>query len=160
MQNTISRRSFVRLGAASAAGLGAATVLAGCGGGAKTDDSVIKVGLMGPYSGDVAQYGLAVRNGAQLYVKQINDKGGINGKKVELTVQDEKGDATEAVNVYNKMVEEGVVAIIGDVTSTPSTCARALYARRTPTPTRPLRSARAARRSGRARWRSHRRRPA
>lgn len=120
MLNAISRRGFVRLGAASAAGLSAASVLAGCGGGAKTDDSVIKVGLMGPYSGDVAQYGLAVRNGVQLYVKQINDKGGINGKKVELTVQDEKGDATEAVNVYNKMVEEGVVAIIGDVTSTPS----------------------------------------
>ena len=120
MLNAISRRGFVRLGAASVAGLGAASVLAGCGGRPKGDDSVIKVGLMGPYSGDVAQYGLAVRNGAQLYVKQINDKGGINGKKVELTVQDEKGDATEAVNVYNKMVEEGVVAIIGDVTSTPS----------------------------------------
>lgn len=119
MANVISRRGFVKLGGVSCIGLGAASLLAACGG-SKVDDSVIKVGLMGPYSGEVAQYGLAVRNGAELYVKQLNEKGGINGKQVKLVVQDEKGDATEAVNVYNKMVEDGVVAIIGDVTSTPS----------------------------------------
>ena len=34
-------------------------------------DKTIKIGVLGPYSGDVAQYGLAVRNGAKLYVKQF-----------------------------------------------------------------------------------------
>lgn len=121
MATNFSRRDFVKLSGATAAGLGGASILAACGskkGG--SDDSIIKVGLMGPYSGDVAQYGLAVRQGAELYVKQVNAAGGINGKQVELNTQDEKGDATEAVNVYNKMVEDGVVGIIGDVTSTPS----------------------------------------
>jgi branched-chain amino acid transport system substrate-binding protein len=69
---------------------------------------------------DVAQYGLACRYGAELYVKQVNSNGGINGKQVELDTQDEKGEAPEAVNVYNKLIEDGVVGIIGDVTSTPT----------------------------------------
>lgn len=78
------------------------------------------VGIMGPFSGDVAQYGIACRNGAQLYFKQLNEKGGVNGKQIDMDVQDEKGDATEAVSVYNKLVQDGVTAIVGDVTSTPT----------------------------------------
>ena len=119
MNTNISRRNFVKTGAVAVAGLG----LAACGGNSASSGSssdTIKVGLMGPYTGDVAQYGLACRYGAELYVKQVNNNGGINGKQVELDTQDEKGDATEAVNVYNKLVEDGVVGIIGDVTSTPT----------------------------------------
>ncbi|MGI6229280.1 MAG: ABC transporter substrate-binding protein [Tractidigestivibacter sp.] len=118
--DNVSRRTFVKGSAAAACGLG----LAACGGSGSSDSSssgdTIKVGLMGPYTGDVAQYGLACRCGAELYVKQVNDNGGINGKQIELDEQDEKGDATEAVNVYNMLVEDGVVGIIGDVTSTPT----------------------------------------
>ena len=122
MANAMSRRNFVKLSGVAAAGLGGVSILAACGGGggAAADSDTIKVGVLGPFTGDVAQYGTAVRAGAELYIKQVNDKGGINGKKVESVEQDEKGDATEAVNAYNKMVEDGCVAIIGDVTSTPS----------------------------------------
>ena len=120
MANAFCRRDFVKLSGISAVGLGAASILSACGGSGSSSSDTIKVGLMGPYSGDVAQYGLAVRKGAELYVKQLNADGGLDGKKIELDTQDEKGDATEAVNVYNKMVEGGVVGIIGDVTSTPS----------------------------------------
>lgn len=123
MFENVSRRQFLWASSALAAGLG----LVGCSGGSESDGasdsgdaSTIKVGVMGPYSGDVAQYGLACRNGALLYFKQLNASGGINGKQVELLVQDEKGDATEALNVYNKMVEDGVSAIVGDVTSKPT----------------------------------------
>lgn len=80
----------------------------------------IKVGVLGPYTGDVAQYGISVRNGAELYIKQVNAAGGINGKQIEIVEYDEKGDATEAVNAYQKMVEDGITALIGDVTSTPT----------------------------------------
>ena len=45
--------------------------------------------------------------------------GGILGQQVELVLMDEKGDPTEAVNAYNSMVSQGVVAVIGDVTSKP-----------------------------------------
>mgnify|MGYP002511804249 CR=1 FL=1 len=120
MANAFCRRDFVKLSGISAVGLGTASILSACGGSGSSSSDTIKVGLMGPYSGDVAQYGLAVRKGAELYVKQLNADGGLDGKKIELDTQDEKGDATEAVNVYNKMVEGGVVGIIGDVTSTPS----------------------------------------
>ena len=120
--SNMSRREFLEASGVVAAGLG----LAGCGSSSSSSSdsssssSTIKVGLMGPYSGDVAQYGLACRYGAELYVKQVNEAGGINGKQIELDEQDEKGDATEAVNVYNKLVEDGVTAIVGDVTSTPT----------------------------------------
>ncbi len=75
---------------------------------------------MGPYTGDVAQYGLAVRSGALLYIKKFNEQGILNGKVIEAIAEDEKGDSTEAILVYNKLIDEGVTAIIGDVTSTPT----------------------------------------
>lgn len=111
----ISRRSFLKASGASAAALS----LAACGnsGSGSSESSSIKIGILGPFSGDVAQYGLAVRNGAELYFS-LNPT--INGKTVDLDEEDEKGDATEAVNAYNKMIDNGVVAILGDVTSTPS----------------------------------------
>lgn len=56
MANAMSRRNFVKLSGIAAAGLGGASILTACGGGSSSsDDSSIKVGLMGPYSGDVAQ---------------------------------------------------------------------------------------------------------
>ena len=89
-------------------------VLWGVGGGSGSSSSdSIKVGIMGPFSGDVAQYGIACRNGAQLYFKQLNEKVGVNGEQIDMDVQDEKGDATEAVSVYNKLVQNGVTAIVG-----------------------------------------------
>ncbi len=117
MQN-ISRRGFVKASGITAAGLGVSSLLAACGG-SSSDASAdgIAIGVMGPYSGDVAQYGIAVRNGIDLYFKLNPTIGGI---EVTLYEEDEKGDATEAANVYNKLVEEGVCAIIGDVTSTPT----------------------------------------
>ena len=78
---------------------------------------------MGPFFGDVAQYGIACRNGAQLYFKQLNEKVGVNGEQIDMDVQDEKGDATEAVSVYNNLVQDGVTATVGDVTSTPTIAA-------------------------------------
>lgn len=122
--SNISRRQFLEVSGLAAAGLG----LAGCGGSGSDSSSSssssssdsIKVGVMGPYSGSVAQYGIACRDGALLYFKQVNADGGVNGKQVETDVQDEKGDATEAVTVYNKLVEDGVSAIVGDVTSKPT----------------------------------------
>ena len=86
-------------------------------GGASGD--VIKIGILGPQTGGVAQYGIAVKNGAALYFDQINAAGGINGKQIEYVVYDEEGDATKAVTGYNSLVDQGVVAIVGDVTTQP-----------------------------------------
>ena len=54
-------------------------------------------------SGTAAAYGEAEVKGFELAVSEINAKGGINGKKVKLESMDDKGDATEASNAYNKL---------------------------------------------------------
>ena len=100
----------------------ALALFAGCGGsgsGGGAND-VIKVGWLGPLTGNVAQYGQAVKNGVDLYVEQLNAAGGINGKKIELISYDEEGDATKAVTGYNSIMDQGVVAIIGSVTTAPT----------------------------------------
>lgn len=80
----------------------------------------IKIGGLAPLTGAVAQYGEAVNNAVLLAVEDINNNGGINGQQIEYIYYDEKGDATEAINAYNKLVSDGIVALIGDVTSKPS----------------------------------------
>jgi branched-chain amino acid transport system substrate-binding protein len=83
-------------------------------------EDTIKLGGLAPLTGPVAQYGLAVQKGVDLYIEQLNAAGGIDGKKVEIIWYDEKGDEQEAVNAYNLLVDmDEVVGIIGDVTSKP-----------------------------------------
>lgn len=80
----------------------------------------IKVGILAPLTGDAAQYGIAASNAAKLYFDQLNEAGGINGKTVEYILLDEKGQAADAVTAYNNLVEQGVTAIVGDVTTAPT----------------------------------------
>ena len=81
----------------------------------------IKIGGLAPLTGEVAQYGIAVQEGVDLYIEQLNNAGGINGSTVEMIWYDEKGDVTEATAAYSRLVErDKVSAIIGDVTSKPS----------------------------------------
>ena len=93
-------------------------LLAGCGSG--KDENVITIAWIGNTSGDAAQYGNAVRNGAMLYIDQLNAKGGINGKKIEVLEYDDKGDGVEAVNAFNQAKDKGVTAVIGAVLTGPS----------------------------------------
>ena len=105
--------------------LGASLLLAACGGEKAADKpateaETIKIGAMGPLTGPVAIYGISATNGLKLAVDEINANGGILGKQIELNLLDEKGDSTEAVNAYNKLVDWGMVALVGDITSKPS----------------------------------------
>ena len=106
--------------------LGASLLLAACGGEkaaekpATAEAETIKIGALGPLTGGVAIYGISATNGLKLAVDEINANGGILGKQIELNLLDEKGDSTEAVNAYNKLVDWGMVALIGDITSKPS----------------------------------------
>ena len=61
----------------------------GSGSGSSGND-VIKIGVIAPLTGDVAQYGVAVKEGVELKIAEINAAGGINGKKIELIVADSK----------------------------------------------------------------------
>ena len=80
----------------------------------------IKVGVLAPLTGAVAQYGNAVNNGVMMYFEELNANGGINGKQVELVTYDEEGDPVKAVTGYNYLMDQGVVAIVGDVTTGPT----------------------------------------
>ena len=88
--------------------------------GKKAEASTIKVGVLAPLTGAVAQYGNAVNNGVKRYFEELNAKGGINGKKVELVTYDEEGDPVKAVTGYSSLLDQGVVAIVGDVTTGPT----------------------------------------
>lgn len=80
----------------------------------------IKIGGLGPLTGPLAIYGVTATNGSKLAFEEINKNGGILGKQVEFVLFDEKGDSTEAVTAYNRLVDEGIVALVGDITSKPS----------------------------------------
>lgn len=93
------------------------TVLAGlasgCGGGEKKADT-IKVGANLEMTGGSASYGISSKNAIELAFKEINEKGGINGKQLELVVADNKSEAAEATNAMQKLVsQDNVVAVIG-----------------------------------------------
>ena len=95
MKKLISRRQFM----AAAGVVAAASALTACGGSsantagsaagsAAASGSTIKVGVLGPLTGDNSVYGQAVVNGASLYLKQVNADGGVNGKPLEVIAMD------------------------------------------------------------------------
>ncbi len=81
---------------------------------AKTETGTIKIGVLSPTSGAGSVHGVPVKQAAELAANEINAAGGINGQMIEIIAYDTKGDATEAVNAYNKLKDEDqVVAIVG-----------------------------------------------
>lgn len=111
-----------------AALLTATLVLSACGGGGSSTGSetkagngdqgdMIRIGGIAPLTGSVAIYGQTASNAAKLAFDEINETGGILGKKVEYVVYDDKADTTEAVTAYQRLMDEGIVALLGAVTS-------------------------------------------
>jgi branched-chain amino acid transport system substrate-binding protein len=89
----------------------------------------IKLGVLAPLTGDVSVYGIAVNNGIKLAMEEINKNGGVLGQQIALETLDEKGDISEAVTAYNKLLTKDVVALLGDVTSKPSIAVAELAAK-------------------------------
>ncbi|MFA6432224.1 MAG: ABC transporter substrate-binding protein [Candidatus Paceibacterota bacterium] len=78
----------------------------------------IKIGFIGPLSGDAAGVGEPVANGVRLAEKEINDAGGIKGRKIQVFYGDGKCDGPTAVSVAQKMISmDGVHFIIGGICS-------------------------------------------
>lgn len=78
-----------------------------------------KIGVMGPFTGAAASYGIAVKNGADLAAKEINAAGGVNGMTLELNPQDDEHDPEKAVNAYNSLKDWGAQMLVGATTSKP-----------------------------------------
>lgn len=75
------------------------------------------IGTTGPLTGDAAQYGNSVKNGADLAVAEINAAGGLNGKNFKFDIKDDKAAAADAQTGYDTLYEAGMQASLGSVTS-------------------------------------------
>jgi branched-chain amino acid transport system substrate-binding protein len=103
----------------------AATILVGaCGGGATSSNGpgtfkgTKKVGYSAPLTGQSALYGHAVSQALNLAADDINAKGGVNGYKIEMDIQDDGTTVPQAVsNTKSMILQDNVVALMGSVTS-------------------------------------------
>ena len=93
------------------------SALAGCGGNnAKSDE--IRIGANFEMTGNTANYGASTLEGLKLAIKEANDAGGINGKKITLVEADNKSEAAESVNAATKLIsDDHVRAIVGPATT-------------------------------------------
>ena len=87
--------------------------------GAAAAQDTVKVGLIYPMTGPIAEIGMLQAEGAKLAVEKINAAGGINGKKIELIAEDDQATNPGMVLAFSKLVSRGdLVAIIGSLRST------------------------------------------
>ena len=87
----------------------------------------IKLGVAGPHSGDLASYGIPTINAAKLVVKDINAKGGVLGKKVELVVEDDVCKPEVATNTATKLASQNVKIVLGHICSGATKAALGIY---------------------------------
>ena len=87
----------------------------------------IKIGVGGVISGDLAPYGISALRGCELAVEDLNAKGGILGKKVELLIGDDVCKPEVAVNMAMKLVSDGAQMVVGHVCSGSTLAANKIY---------------------------------
>jgi len=88
----------------------------GCGSEEKSNE--INIGANFEITGNVANYGGMALDGLKLAIKQANDEGGINGKKINLIVADNKSEASEAANAATKLIStDKVKVLVGPATT-------------------------------------------
>jgi branched-chain amino acid transport system substrate-binding protein len=87
----------------------------------------IKLGVAGPHSGDLASYGIPTVKAAELVVKEINAKGGVLGKKVELLVEDDVCKPEVATNTATKLISNKVDVVLGHICSGATKAALSIY---------------------------------
>jgi branched-chain amino acid transport system substrate-binding protein len=87
----------------------------------------IKLGVAGAHSGDLASYGLPTVNAAKVVVEKINAAGGVNGKQVELLIQDDQCKPEQATNVATKLVSDGANVVLGHICSGATKAALPIY---------------------------------
>ena len=98
------------------------SLLGGCvspGGAAEdgTEVNEVVIGILAPMTGPAARFGVAVHEGAMLYIEQHNARGGLQIRPI---LFDEEGDPTNAITGYHWLFDQGITALIGSVTSGPT----------------------------------------
>ena len=93
----------------------------------KAPDDTIKIGIAGAHSGDLASYGLPTVKAAEMVINDLNTSGGINGKRIELLIEDDVCKPEVATNTATKLVSQGVHIIIGHICSGATKAALPIY---------------------------------
>jgi branched-chain amino acid transport system substrate-binding protein len=84
----------------------------------------VRVGVFMSLTGSTANFGISSVNGIKMAADEVNAAGGINGKQIELLVQDDRSDASEAATIVTKFVtQDQVHAVLGEVASSRSIAA-------------------------------------
>lgn len=91
-------------------------------------DDTIKIGVQAPITGEYAAEGQGIENGVKLLVEQQNAAGGLLGKQLEYITCDDEGKASQAAICARKLVNDGVIAVIGTYTSGAALAAAPIYA--------------------------------
>ena len=119
------KKNFLKLMAMSLVSVMALCSFAGCGGDAPANDDqntgadTFKVGMIGPLTGAASSYGISVKQGCEVAVAEINANGGVAGYQFELLSADDQHDAEKAINAYGSLMDQGMNALVGAVTSVP-----------------------------------------
>ncbi len=81
------------------------------------------IGGLGPLTGSAASYGISVKQGAEIAIKEINEAGGVKvgdrTVKLALNFKDDEASEETAITAYNSLMDEGIDALLGNVTSAP-----------------------------------------
>jgi len=88
----------------------------------------IKIGFFAPITGPAAADGASAKNAVELGLREVNDAGGIRGKKVELMIYDDRLNPQEAVAIANKLIEKDkVVGVVSGAYSGPTRVSAPIY---------------------------------
>ncbi len=121
MMKPFTRWSLGVLAALAAAGLATGPALAA---------EAIKIGFFAPITGPAAADGASARHAVELAAKEINDAGGIRGRKIELVIYDDRLNPQEAVAVANKLIEKDqVVGVVSGSYSGPTRVTAPIFAK-------------------------------
>jgi branched-chain amino acid transport system substrate-binding protein len=100
------------------------SAVTGCGtknGASGGGDDTFVIGGLGPLTGEAASYGVSVKQGAEIAIEEIKEAGGVKvGDKtiqLSLTFKDDEASEDTAVTAYNALMDEGIDALLGNVTS-------------------------------------------
>ena len=107
-------------------GIAAVIGLALSGSGVQAADTV-KIGLMAPLTGSWAGEGQGMKRVVELLADQQNAKGGVLGKQIEVIAEDEGGDPRTASLAAQRLITQGVVAVVGTYGSSVTEASQAIY---------------------------------
>lgn len=91
-------------------------------------DAKIKIGVAGPFTGAIAETGATIKNAVELAAEQMNKAGGVNGKQIELVIEDDKADPKESASIANKFAaDKSILGVIANYTSSTTLAGAPIY---------------------------------